>query len=74
MSLDELWELHESVVKELNSKMLAERTKLEGRLHQLSRMPSDQVRTGSSRNPAAKARSKEKSAKRQGRRGNRPGG
>jgi DNA-binding protein H-NS len=36
ISLDDLWELHESVVDELNRKIAAERAKLENRLRQLS--------------------------------------
>jgi DNA-binding protein H-NS len=35
MSVDDLWELHESVVAELGQKMAAERTMLETRLRQL---------------------------------------
>ena len=35
MSVDELWELHESVVAELSRKMTVERTTLEDRLRQL---------------------------------------
>jgi DNA-binding protein H-NS len=36
MSVDELWDLHESVVAELGRKMAAERELLENRLRQLS--------------------------------------
>jgi DNA-binding protein H-NS len=35
MTVDELWELHESVVAELSRKIAAERAKLENRLRQL---------------------------------------
>ena len=36
MTVDELWGLHESVVAELANKIMAERTRLENRLRQLS--------------------------------------
>jgi DNA-binding protein H-NS len=41
MSVDELWNLHESVVAELGRKMAAERTMLEDRLRQLGSPSGD---------------------------------
>jgi len=41
MSVDELWELHESVVAELGQKMAAERAMLETRLRQLGVVASN---------------------------------
>jgi DNA-binding protein H-NS len=35
MSLEELWKLHEEVIVRLGSKLVAEKAKLEERLHQL---------------------------------------
>ena len=43
MSVDELWELHESVVAELSRKMAAERARLENRLRQLGSAAGSQV-------------------------------
>ena len=41
MTVDELWQLHESVVGELSSKMAAERAKLEGQLRRLGSIAGD---------------------------------
>ena len=38
MSVDELWNLHETVVAELGRKMAAERVRLENRLRDLRRI------------------------------------
>jgi DNA-binding protein H-NS len=41
MTVDELWQLHESVVGELSSKMAVERAKLEGQLRRLGSIAGD---------------------------------
>jgi DNA-binding protein H-NS len=43
VSLDDLWKLHESVVDELTRKIVAERTKLENRLRQISSTGGNQA-------------------------------
>jgi DNA-binding protein H-NS len=46
MSLDELWELHESVSSVLSTRMLAEKEELENRLAQLNRGSQTTVVSG----------------------------
>jgi DNA-binding protein H-NS len=44
MSVDELWEIHEEILKLLEAKILAEKKMLEGRLNSLSPAKTDRLK------------------------------